>query len=84
MLGAVTFSHDILPARELNIPEIQTEAIAREIAIGVEGNRIVYGIHIPNAAVVVKVQDQIGTGTARNTEDGNHIVVALAADNGFR
>src|ERR1044071_2480933 len=82
MLCAVAFSNDILPAGELNISEIQAEAIAGKIAIGVECDGITYGVDIPDAAVVVKVQDQIGAGTARNTENGNHIVVTLAADDG--
>ena len=62
------------------IAKIQAEAVAREITVSVESDSAVYRVDVPNAAVVIKVEVQIHSRPARQTQNGDDVVVALAAD----
>src|SRR5580765_6941387 len=70
-------------AESLHISEIKTEAITGKITVSVECDCASAGVHIPDAAVVIEIEHQIQTSATRKAEDGDDIVIALAADHSF-
>lgn len=64
----------------LDISEIQSETVTRKVAVCIEGDSSAGGVDVPNAAVVIKIEIQVQAIATGQRQNGNHLVVTLAAD----
>jgi len=58
---------------------VESEAVAGEVAVDIEGDVVVAGVHFPHAAVVVQNEVHIEADAAGETDQRLRPVVALAA-----
>lgn len=79
VLASVSFNQEVASTRRDQEAEIQAEAIAGPVAIGVESDRVAGAVKGPDVAVVIKREVEIEAGAPWKVENGQAIAVAAAA-----
>lgn len=81
VLASVSFNQEVASTRRDQEAEIQAEAIAGPIAVGVESDGVVGAVEGPDIAVVVKREVEIKPGASWEVQNRHSITVAAAAKN---